>query len=191
MTIGTGFYTSHYYNTTYSTLTEPTTMTSYKSNLNKYKTFETNDFTNVASAHQYTTVLTNLNSKVSCKNDKWVLYTGNCPSGYTTWTAANGATGGNTSSTNMCIAVQTFKQAGFSASNRYTSGVCSGATVTEVNTMLTNLNNFFNSANTLYDNMIGNSGSNGLDQAGTGANTYAKSVFSGYANTNTRKDFYQ
>jgi len=86
-----------------------------------------------------------------CASDKWVLNTGgnNC-SGYTIWTAPSGATGGNTSATKMCIKVQAFKAAGFTATARYTGGCISGGNIVTVNTKVDNLNTFATAATTLY-----------------------------------------
>jgi len=75
----------------------------------------------------------------------------NC-TGYTIWQVSNGETYGNTSANMMCIVVQTFKAAGFTATNRYTGGCMSSANIATANTYVNNLYTFYQSANTLYTN---------------------------------------
>lgn len=99
---GYATYKSTYYDTS---LTTPTTMSSYYSTQATYADFSADDYDSLSSdTHKYSSVLTSLNTLTSCANDKWVLYTGstNC-SGYTIWTSTDGETGGNTSSNSMCI----------------------------------------------------------------------------------------
>jgi len=76
----------------------------------------------------------------------------NCGTGYTVWTTGDGQTGGNTAASSMCIVVQTFKAAGFTATNRYTGGCMSSSNITAANTNVNNLYTFYQSANTLYTN---------------------------------------
>jgi len=98
------------------------------------------------------------------------LYTGgnNC-SGYTVWTTSDGQTGGNTSANQMCIQVQAFKTAGFTATARYTGGCISATNIATVNTNVDNLNTFATAATTLYTNqrstLAAASGSKGAAEA--------------------------
>ena len=82
-----------YYNTyAVNSYTEPTSMTAYKTNIASYRSFLTSDYSSTASAHQYTTVLTNLNTLVSCASDTWVLNSAACTSGTTVWNSGNSQT---------------------------------------------------------------------------------------------------
>jgi len=131
-----------------------TTMSTYYTSLANYAAFSADDYTSVASAHQYTTVLTNLNALTTCAADTWVLYTGgsNC-TGKTIWTVSDGETGGATSASTMCISVSTFRAAGYTASNRYSGGCISSSNIIVANGYVNNLYTFYTSANTLYTNM--------------------------------------
>jgi len=102
-----------------------------------------------------------MNSAVACLSDKWVLHVVNCPTGYTVWLSSDAATLGNTSADSYCISVHDFEDVPFTAANRYTSGVCGTETVANVQTYLDNLNTFHTSTQTLYDEMIGTSGTQG------------------------------
>jgi len=69
----------------------------------------------------------------------------------------------------MCIQVQAFKTAGYTATNRYTGGCMTTANIASANTYVDNLNTFATAANTLYDNqkntLDGASGSKGAADA--------------------------
>jgi len=133
-------------------LTKPAKMTTYETSLADAKSFKSDDYTKVAEADRPVTVLNTLNGKVSCTNDKWVFYTGgtNC-SGYTIWQTSDGPTGGL--SGKYCIAVQTYKGASYTGTQRYTSGNCANAEASNIDTLLANLYTFYGQANTLYTNM--------------------------------------
>jgi len=69
----------------------------------------------------------------------------------------------------MCIQVQAFKNAGYTATNRYTGGCMSSSNIATANTYVDNLNTFATAANTLYTNqrttLAASGGSKGAGEA--------------------------
>jgi len=121
---------------TYASKTEGTSITAYTALLNNSKPQGTtnNNFKTYASKSPQQ-ALSNLNSLVSCTNDKWVLNNSDC--GTTPqWSATDASTKDN-DSTAICINVSTFDKAGrkyrvnqkwyynFTATTRYTGTCCS------------------------------------------------------------------
>jgi hypothetical protein len=83
-------------------------------------------------------------------------------------------------STNTCIMVQTFSNAGYSATTRYT-GSCV-TSISQSHTLFSNLASFATSANMLYTDMV--TGTNGLDDT-SGPGTEGTTLFTKLNNSAT------
>lgn len=166
--IFSGFDAFETFNTAYGSVTEPLTMTAYKSTQSNFRSFSSNDFTTAATGKSYIDALSILNNYVTCTNDKWVVNDSDCGS-TTLWTNTDAVTLNN-GATAICINIATFTAVGAASITTRYSGGCATANAASAQTQGTLLNSFVTSYQTLIDEYTGSSGSNGLDDA-TMANT--------------------